>query len=108
MSIYNQNLPKAYLDTAVQATDTELVAAKSGYTIEVASLYVMADTAMTVTFESGTSTARFKVFPAANGGVAIPAGGQSIFDTLSGEGLYVSTSTAGNCFAVVSYFYEKA
>lgn len=105
---FRQNLPTFYFNYDTAQTDHELVAAKTGYTIEVASLYIMVDTAMSVVFESGGSTARFRAFPAANGGAALPAsGGQSIFDCLEGESLTVTTSGAGACSIVGSYYYAK-
>ena len=106
---YGQNLPKIYSSTSTAQIDTVLVPAKAGYTIEVASIYIMVDSAMTVTFKSGVTSKRFEAYPTANGGLIVPAsGGQSVFDTEKGESLTFSTSSSGNCFIALSYYYEVA
>ncbi len=105
---FGQNLPTFYFNYDTAQTDLELVAASTGNRVAVASIFIMVDTAMDVTFKSGGTTTKFRAFPGANGGVAIPASpGQSIFETDSGESLTVTTSAAGKCSIVGSYYFER-
>lgn len=102
---YNLELPNAFGDYTSAQTDTALVAAVSGKQVRVAAVYVMSDTAGTVTFESGGSTVVFEVYPGDSGGASVVAPtGQFLFKTVAGESLTVTTDIAGN--HAVNVLYE--
>lgn len=86
-------------------TDTQLVAAPgSGKQIVVHGIYVSSDTAQTVTFESGTTDARWVQYVAANGGQTLNAGqGRHLFTCSDNAALTYTTSAAGNVFVSVDY-----
>ena len=85
-------------------TDTELVAAVTGQTIKVAWIFYMTDTACIVTFETGTSGAKYILTPAASGGVDLLAPpGIFLFECTSGESLTYTTSVAGIHTVTVAY-----
>lgn len=93
-------------DSAATAqTDTSLVAAPgTGKQIRVQQIYVTADTAMKVTFESGNSTQKWVQFVAANGGSVVPhAHTTGWFECDANEALTYTTDTAGNVFVHVGY-----
>ena len=85
-------------------TDTELVAAVAGQQIRVAWIFYMTDTACVVTFETGTSGAKYLLTPPASGGadvLALP--GIFLFECTSGESLTYTTSVAGKHQVTVAY-----
>ena len=85
-------------------TNTELVAAVTGVTYDIAYIFFSCDTAMEVLLESGASTERFRFYPAANGGANILAPhGSFLFSTVAGESLTYTTDTAGKHMIVVGY-----
>ncbi len=85
-------------------TNTELVAASTSVIINVAYIFYSCDTAMEVLLESGTSTERFRFYPAANGGANILAPkGTFLFSTVAGESLTYTTDAAGKHMIVVGY-----
>lgn len=89
-------MPNVYGSYTSAQTDTELVAALSGYRIGVAAVYVMSAVAGEVIFESGGSTEVFSVLPGDSGGVqAVAPPGQFLFTTASGESLTVTSDIAG-------------
>ncbi len=85
-------------------TNTELVAAVTGQIIKVAWIFYMTDTAMLVTIESGDSTAKYILTPAASGGVDLLAPeGIFLFECASGDALTYTTDTAGKHIITVAY-----
>jgi hypothetical protein len=104
-SAYGQDLTEARGSSASQQTDTVLVAAPNGNRrIAVAYVFGMADTQMTITFESGTSTLKWKLFPAARGGAGPTAPlGEYLFKCGPGESLTYTTSVAGDHYVHVLY-----
>lgn len=105
--IYGADLIQAKHQASTAQTDTALVGAVTGRKIKVAHVFAMADTAMTVTFESGTTNMRWQVYPAANGGVESSApAGEYLFETAVGEALTYSSSDPGNVFVSVLYVVQ--
>ena len=77
-------------------TDTELIAAQTdGKKVAVYQLYVTADAAVVVTFETGSTTV-WKQFVGAGGGSVVPYTGIAWFETAKGEALTYTTSGAVN------------
>ncbi len=90
-------------------SDASLVAAATGAQIHVNSVYVMTDTAGTITFESDDSPddVRWRVFPGANGGLGLSAPeGEALFSTDAGEALIVTSNIASNHFVSILYWIE--
>lgn len=103
-SIYGQQLAQANAQTATAQTDTELVAAQTGRTIKVASVFVSSAAAMTVTLESGTATRKLEAYVGANSTFDAAGGaGGFLFECAAGEALTFTTSAAGATFVSVSY-----
>ena len=103
---FDQQLAHATLDASTQQSDQQLVAAVSGKKIRVGTIYVSTDTAITVTFESSTTTAKLKLYAGATGGVVLDGAGQWLFETAAGESLTVTTSAVANVWVDVGYSVE--
>ncbi len=85
-------------------TNTQIVAGVTGQIVKVAWVFFMTDTAMLVTIESGDSTEKFILTPAANGGVDLLAPpGIFLFECASGDALTYTTSAAGKHLITVAY-----
>lgn len=98
----------APLNVAASATDTSVVAAKTGLRINVLAVYAVAGgTATNLTFNSkgaGAGTAISALFAnAANGGVVLPFNPKGWFTTLLGEALTVTTGAGSTTGVGVVY-----
>lgn len=111
-SVYNGTTaltPKfALLNVAASATDTALVAAVTSKKIRVlAAVFVAGGTATNLTFNSkpaGAGTAKTCLFAnAANGGATLPFNQAGWFETVSGEGLSVTTGAGSTTGIQVVY-----
>ncbi len=95
-------MPNVNDDQSTAQTDTELVAAPgANKQIIVDSVYVSTDTRQTVSFESGTSTLRWKQYAAADGGHL--SSYRNLFVCDANDALTYTSSAAGNIFVAVSY-----
>ena len=87
-------------------TNTNLVAASSQKIVKVRTVFISADTAMTVTLENSTThaTLLLRQYVDVNGGLALGPGDidESMW-TLTGEGIDYSTSVAGNVYIRVGF-----
>lgn len=100
-------VPKfSYEAVTASDTDEELIALVSAKKLRVLALTVIAGgTATDVTFESSTTTAKFKVTAGANGGVVLPFNPVGWFETASGESLTVTTG-AGSTVQIATTYIE--
>lgn len=84
-------------------TNTELVATPgAARQILVEQVFISADTAMTVTLESGDSTRKWEQYLAANGGMVVDSVG-GLFRCDGNEALTYTSSADGNVFVSVRY-----
>lgn len=102
---YGQKLRESRNQSGAQETNALLVPApNNNRSVAVAYIFVMADTAMTISFYSGTSTLEFQLYPAARGGATPVAPlGEFLFECQPGEALTYSTSVAGSHYVHVLY-----
>ena len=106
MSSYGGGVTQAKGDYTTAQSDDALVAAKSGYRIKVAAVYVMSQVAGEATFESGGSSVVWEVYPGDSGGAAQSApAGEFLFGTAAGESLTVTTDITGKHFVSVLWKY---
>lgn len=104
---YGSNLIQGAVQASTQQTDTTIVSGVTGRKIKVAYVFVAVDTSMTVTLEDGTTTRKWELYPAANGGAEAEAPeGQFLFETSAGNPLTFTTSGTGNVFVSVLYEVE--
>lgn len=95
-----------YEAVAASDTDEELEELTASKKIRVLSLYVQAGgTATDVTFESSTTTPKFKVTAGINGGCVLPFNPVGWFETASGESLTVTTG-AGSTVQIAGTFIK--
>jgi hypothetical protein len=81
-------------------TNAELVAAVTGKSVRVSSIYVSSDTEMTLTIvNSDAHTILWRQYVGARGGLVLPVG----FHSSVGEGLDYTTGASGNVFVLVGY-----
>jgi hypothetical protein len=87
-------LTPAFFYEAVTASDTdeEIIALQASKKLRILSLFVQAGgTATDVTFESSTTTTKFKVTAGINGGCVLPFNPIGWFESASGESITVTT-----------------
>ncbi len=93
-------------DQSTAQTDTSLVAAPgAGKYVVVDSVFVSTDTQQTVSFESGTSTLKWRQYAAANGGHL--ASYREMFECDVNEALTYTSSAAGNVFVAIKYHIQS-
>jgi hypothetical protein len=99
--------PKFFYEAVAAAdTDEELIALVSAKKLRVLSLFVNAGgTATDITFESSTTTAKFKVSCGINGGCVLPFNPVGWFETAAGESL-TATTGAGATVQVSGTYIE--
>ncbi len=99
-------MPYVSDDQSSAQTDTVLVAAPGAnkYVI-VDSVFVSTDTAQTVSFESGTSTLKWRQYAAARGGHGLSY--RNIFECDGNEALTYTSSAAGNVFVAIEYHIQS-
>ncbi len=99
--------PKYFTETvAASDTDESLVGSVASRKIRVIALAVQCGaTATDVTFESSTTTRIHKVPAGANGGQILPYNPAGWFETISGEGITVTTS-AGSSVEISGVYVE--
>ena len=106
-ALYSTNLSNAVdIDSSgsTAETDTELVAAVASQKVKVAYIFFTTDQALLVTFESSTTTEKFILTPAANGGANILAPpGLFLFETAAGESLTYTTNAGAKHLVYVAY-----
>lgn len=102
-----QVTPKfVYEAVAASDTDEEIIAAVTSKKLRILSLVLIAGgTATDVTFESSTTTTKFKVTVGANGGVVLPFNPVGWFETAAGESLTVTTG-AGSTIQITATYIE--
>ncbi len=99
-------MPYASDDQSSAQTDTVLVAAPGANThIVVDSVFVSTDTQQTVSFESGTTTLKWRQYAAANGGHLVSY--RNVFECDGNETLTYTSSAAGNVFVAVKYHIQS-
>jgi len=100
-------MPFAQDQQSTAQTDTSLVGAPgANRQIVVKHVFVSADTAMTVTLESGNSSRKWEQYVSANGGhIAVDETG--VFSCDANEALTYTTDVAGEVFVQVRYEIER-
>lgn len=109
MTYYPMEMPQASVQSATALTDSILVDAGASSVVKVAAVYVMTDTAGTITLEADDTVdvLLWEVYPAANGGMQMAAPeGQYLFQTGAGQDLLVTSSITGEHFVSVLYVKE--
>lgn len=106
---YGAKLLRATEQSSAALSNEELVAAGgAGTYVKGAAVYVMTDTAGTVTLETGNSAVVWEVYPAANGGMQMVApDGQWLFVCAENEALTVTSDITGEHFVAVLYLVES-
>lgn len=96
---------KAAANPSTQQTNASLVAAPTGGTIRVISIYCVAPTAIDVDFKDGSGgSVKWSVYAAADGGVdAARTAPDYLFDLTANTALVYDTSAATEVFLSVSY-----
>lgn len=106
MGRYYPELKQATASTsAATAANATVVAADPGRQICVAHVYVMSDTAGTITLEDGADgTELLEFYPAANGGAELTAPvGEYLCKTTAGNALVWDVDTTSTSFISVLY-----
>ena len=105
-SSYGGGLVQGKADRTAAWAAGALVAAKSGYKVKVAAVYVMSAVAGEVSFLD-TADVVWEVYPNDGGGVASEApAGEFLFETAAGVELTCTTDITGDHFVSVLYKYE--
>lgn len=97
-------LLQAAAQSASAWSDTVLIAAVSGKAHYILDVFVMTVDTGTVTFESGTSTKVWEVYPGANGGVVHTAHPNGyLFKSAVGESITLTAAMTSGKFVSVNY-----